>query len=199
MSKKRSSKHVKGQGSLFSDPRSPYWQLSYWNGWRQVRESSRTENREEALVTLQQKLTDVATRKGEGAGPERIKMSALFRLLLDDYRRHDRADLYQAELRIEKHLTPAFGDIRAAKFSSKHIRQYIEARRPNAANGTINRELALVRRAFNLGTLEDPPLVYRVPRIPKLKEDNVREGFLESRKLSADSRCTRPIPLNLFL
>lgn len=35
------------------------------------------------------------------------------------------------------------------------------------------------------GALEDPPLVYRVPRIPNLKEDNVREGFLE-----LDQYCT---------
>jgi len=51
-----------------------------------------------------------------------------------------------------------------------------------AANATINRELAIIRRAYNLGALEDPPLIYRVPRIPKLKEDNIREGFLESRE-----------------
>jgi integrase len=78
-----------------------------------------------------------------------------------------------------KHLDPAFGRIRAVKFSSKHIRQYIEDRKNQAANATINRELALVRRAFNLGALEDPPRVHRVPRIPKLREDNIREGFLE--------------------
>jgi len=48
-----------------------------------------------------------------------------------------------------------------------------------AAPGTVNRELASLRRAYNLGSLEDPPLVYRVPRILSLKEDNVRDGFLE--------------------
>src|SRR4051794_31942393 len=43
----RKPKHIKGQGSLFQDERSPYWQLSYWNGWRQVRESSKTKNKEQ--------------------------------------------------------------------------------------------------------------------------------------------------------
>jgi integrase len=100
-------------------------------------------------------------------------------LLIEDCRRQDKADLYQAQLRIEKHLRPEFGGITAVKLTSKHIREYIEKRKREAANATINRELAIVRRAYNLGALEDPPLVYRVPRIPKLKEDNVREGFLE--------------------
>ena len=165
---KRRTKPTKGQGSVFTDHRSPYWQLRYWNGWTEVRESARTADRKEALDTLQQRLAEVARRKGEGAGPERIKISALLTLLTDDYRRQDKADLYQAQLRIEKHLRPAFGDVTAGKLTSKHIREYIEKRKKNAANATINRELAIVRRAYNLGALEDPPLVYRVPRIPKL-------------------------------
>jgi integrase len=153
--------------------------MSYWNGWRQVRESARTADRKEALETLQQRLTEVAQRKGDGAGPERIKINALLTLLIEDYRRQDKADLYQVQLRVEKHLRPEFGDLKANKLTSRYIREYIERRKREAANATINRELAIVRRAYNLGALEDPPLVYRVPRIPKLKEDNVREGFLE--------------------
>lgn len=178
MSEKK-TKRTKGQGGLFRGKRSSYWQMSYWNGWRQVRESARTTDRKEALGILQERLSEVAKRKGEGAGPERVRVNALLTLLIEDYRRQDRADLYQAELRIAKHLRPQFGDVIASKLTSTHIRGYIEKRKSEAANATINRELALVRRAYNLAALEDPPLVYRVPRIPKLREDNVREGFLE--------------------
>lgn len=180
MSEKRAIRRTKGQGSLFRDDRSPYWQIRYWNGWTEVRESARTADRKDALDKLQQRLSEVAQRKGEGVGPERVKINALLTLLVEDYRRQDKADLYQVQLRIEKHLRQEFGDIRACKLTSRHIRDYIERRKKDAANATINRELAIVRRAYNLGALEDPPLVYRVPRIPKLKEDNVREGFLEA-------------------
>jgi hypothetical protein len=179
MSTKRATKSAKGQGSLFLNDRSSYWQMSYWNGWRQVRESARTADRKQALETLRQRLTEVAQRKGDGTGPERIKINALLSLLIEDYRRQDKADLYQAQLRVEKHLRPEFGDLTANKLTSRRVREYIERRKREAANATINRELAIVRRAYNLGALEDPPLVYRVPRIPKLKENNVREGFLE--------------------
>jgi hypothetical protein len=38
MSKRASP--VKGQGNVYLRPGSPYWQISYWNGWRQEREST---------------------------------------------------------------------------------------------------------------------------------------------------------------
>ena len=42
----------------------------------------------------------------------------------------------------------------------------------------MNRELGLLRRAFQLGYQQDPPLVARVPHFPKLPEGEPRKGFL---------------------
>jgi integrase len=50
---------------------------------------------------------------------------------------------------------------------------------PPAKNGTINRHLALLRRAFNLDKRASPPKVVTVPVIPKLAENNARKGFFE--------------------
>jgi integrase len=58
--------------------------------------------------------------------------------------------------------------------------QYVEKRiKEGAANATINRELAALKRMLNLGAEQTPPIVDRVPNIPMLRENNVRKGFFE--------------------
>ena len=47
------------------------------------------------------------------------------------------------------------------------------------APATVNREMALLRRTFNLGRQGTPPKVLLAPHFPMLTEDNVRTGFLE--------------------
>jgi len=100
--------------------------------------------------------------------------------VVDDYRRNDKADLRKTELRVNRLLKPAFGHLRPAEFTTKALNDYTERRQKlGRKNGTINREFAHLRRAFRLGFQHDPQLVYRLPVIKALKEDNVREGFLE--------------------
>ena len=107
-------------------------------------------------------------------------MEPLLRAVETEYQERDRHTLDRRQTRNKLHLIPAFGEIRAAEFSSSHIKAYVRARRKNnAANATINRELAILGRAFRLAAAEDPPLVARVPQIPRLPEENTREGFLD--------------------
>jgi hypothetical protein len=138
---KRRVKRTKGQGNVFSDPRSPYWQLSYWNGKSQVRKSARTTDHAEAVKLLQRKLAENAG--GKSACPERVYVAALLQLVVDDYRRNDRADLHETEQRVNSLLKPAFGHLRATEFTTKALNDYIGQRQQlGRKNGTINRELA---------------------------------------------------------
>jgi site-specific recombinase XerD len=60
------------------------------------------------------------------------------------------------------------------------LNKYVDERmKEGAANATINREIAVLRRMFRLGYSAYPPKVMRLPKFPHLKEDNVRLGFLE--------------------
>lgn len=63
-----------------------------------------------------------------------------------------------------------------------HINDIETRQKEGRQNATINRELALLRRSFRLGYEHDPQLVFRLPIIKALPEDNVREGFLELEK-----------------
>jgi integrase len=63
-------------------------------------------------------------------------------------------------------------------------------RNEGSANGTINRELAALKRIFNLARTSTPPKVRDVPAFPHLKESPPRKGFVEDRqyeKLTAGS------------
>ena len=60
------------------------------------------------------------------------------------------------------------------------IDQFIRQKQDKGlANASINRYLPALCRAFTLGMEALPPLLYTAPKISKLEEDNVREGFLE--------------------
>jgi len=75
---------------------------------------------------------------------------------------------------VTKHLRPYFGSMQASKLKFGIVQRYIERRQvAGATNATINREISLLRRAFNLTHEPLPPLP------SKLKENNVRKGFFE--------------------
>jgi integrase len=78
---------------------------------------------------------------------------------------------------------PFFGRMRGSDLTTDHVRRYISARRAEGAQpATVNRELALLKRALNLALQCTPPKVRIIPHIPMLKESNVRKGFLHSDK-----------------
>lgn len=76
----------------------------------------------------------------------------------------------------DKHLEPFFGGRLAGRVGTAELDRYIEQRKQGIddeeqerkRNGTINRELTIMKAMFNHASRElDPPLVSRVPRFPK--------------------------------
>lgn len=111
-----------------------------------------------------------------------LKLGSLFDDLLRDYTVNHKKSLAVTTLRVEKHLRPWFGEMRADKLGADDWREYIAARqRQDAANATINLERAGLVRAMNLarqsGKLE------HLPYIPRLKGTAPRSGFLSASQL----------------
>jgi hypothetical protein len=68
----------------------------------------------------------------------------------------------------------------AAQLTTDDVRHHVRQRQTEgAADATINRELATLRRIFKLGLQSTPLKVLPMPVIPMLKENNVRRGFVE--------------------
>jgi integrase len=113
-------------------------------------------------------------------------MHQLCDLLADDYRFKARKSSYDTKLRVDGHLRPFFGAMKAQNLGTRVIRQYVDLRKRHpVAAATINKELSFVRRALRLGAQQDPPLVLRVPHFEMLPTDNIREGTLEHEQYRA--------------
>jgi len=114
-----------------------------------------------------------------------VQMAELFNDLLADYRNNGK-DVPWAERKIRLYLGPEFGHRKARQISTSDIESYKSKRiAASAQNGTINRELAVLKRAFRLGKQQSPPKVNDVPTIKMLKENNIRQGFFEHSEFQA--------------
>src|SRR5262249_1138567 len=75
-------------------------------------------------------------------------------------------------------------DARAQDITTDRITAYVVARQAErAANGTINRELAALKRMFRLADISGK--VAQRPYVPMLREDNARKGFFEAAEFEA--------------
>jgi integrase len=123
-------------------------------------------------------LAEIQTGTFVGPETERTRVHELADDFLREYRINGRKSVDDAEARYNLHLGPFFGVLRAVEVNSALMTRYIESRqREGAKNATINRELAALKRMFNLGRVHRK--VRDTPIFPHLKENNVRKGFLE--------------------
>ena len=164
-------------GSLYQ--RGAVWWLKYHSNGRVYRESSKSEVYADAERLLKRRLGDIVTGKFGGLQPERIKVKQLTDLVLQEYRENGKSSVADVESRLRLHILPQLGAVRLADFGTQHVRRYIALRQQQeAANASINRELAILKRAFSLGVKNDPPLLNRLIYVPMLAENNIRTGFL---------------------
>ena len=96
-------------------------------------------------------------------------------------------DVTRAELSV-RHLQVEFGGMRTTAIDTPKIRAYTRRRlEEGAANATVNRELAALKRMLIMAARCTPPQVNKVPFIFILKENNTHKGFLEHWEFEAIS------------
>lgn len=170
----------RGTGSLYQQKDSAVWWIKYHRNGRSFRESTRTTDKRRATRILAQRLAEISTGTFVGPAHERITVAELAEGLFRDYRINGRKTADDVQTRWKLHLEPFFGSRRVIEVTSDLIARYVDHRqREKAQNATINREMAALKRMFHIGMYSTPPKVLRLPKFPKLAEDNVRKGFLE--------------------
>src|SRR5579863_8802699 len=155
-----------------------YW-IRYWHRGKEFRESSGSTSETVARKLLNARIRETGKRGGKflGAAEERLRFEDFADLLRRDYQVNDRRSLRRIEGAL-KHLRAYFGLDRVVDITSDRVAAYIVQRREDgAANATINRELAALKRAFKIAV--DAERLSRAPHIQMLEEHNARQGFLE--------------------
>lgn len=118
-------------------------------------------------------------RRDSGTLPSgKFAMSTLFDDLLLNFKINRKSPW--ASIVVKAHLRPYFDNMASDRVTTTVIQEYIASRQAKGrSNGTINRELTVLKRAFKLAQQETPPKVAYVPRFPHLTEDPPRKGFFE--------------------
>lgn len=172
---KKPEKRPRGMGSIF--PRGPVYWITYSKDGREFRESSDSHLLSVAKGLLEKRLAEIKTGKFQGLESERLTVGQM----VDDlFRRRRNSELKGAksleweERRWRLHLKAHFENVKAKTVNARFLSQYIAKRREEKAEpASINRELAILRRAFRLYREEIP-----MPIFTLLPEDNARREFL---------------------
>jgi integrase len=110
-------------------------------------------------------------------GPQNTPITDLIDMLLDDYRIRGRRSLPETRYHLEA-VRRLLGGCTVGEVTTAKLRWYVARRLDEGrANATVNRELAALRRAFNLAREDN--LVRQLPMFPTLPERNTRRGFFE--------------------
>jgi len=158
--------------------------------WAAVSRSVETDD-QILLGRVREALAIMGSKEGECY---MISIAELYESLERDWAVNGRKTVRNLKAIWERHLKAVFAHVPAHGLSRDAVMTYIAGRqKEGAANATINRELAALRRMLNLAIEEEK--LRSMPKIRALKERNVRKGFVRESQYPALARATAAIGL----
>lgn len=169
---------ARGTGGVFL--RGTTWYLDYSVDGIRHKESAHTTVKSEAITLLKKRLGQAQAGLIAAGNPD---MALLLDQVAADYKANRRKSTATAERRIG-HLKDRWGKVKAKAFTTSQVHIHIAERTAaQIAPATINRELAILRRAFTLAI--ERQQIASAPTIKALTEDNARQGFFSDAEFSA--------------
>ena len=168
-------------GSIRKHHSSKY-SIRYYDHTRKQREEYGFKTKTAAKRVLA--LREGSKARGEPVTPGHMEFAEAVGDVITHYEVNGLRSLPDAKRRIDKHLLPHFGRRRMTSITTACVRTYqAERQAEGASNGSINREVGLVRRAFRLA--QQAGKLHHRPHTPMLKEAPPRQGFLERAQYEA--------------
>jgi integrase len=162
-----------GQGRVEKQGR--IWHVEYWHDGIRHRESSRSSDRQVALDLLRMRL-DALGKMAPGMY-RKATVADVLKCVLADYELTGKRTVRVMRYHVAT-WTARLGTVPAASVTYATLTTIAqEWQQVGASAATINRRMAALHRAYVLA--ERRSMVLRVPQVPRLREDNVRQGFLE--------------------
>jgi integrase len=169
-------------------PRGPYY-----IGWVDGRGQQRTESTKQkgkpntgtshaaAKRLLAEREAAVAKGANIHAGTGKRLFTECLQDVVVDQEANERRDIRHTRRRIDLHLAPYFAGLRIGEITSARVSAYAAKRKEAGAEAaTINRELALIRRALRLAARNGD--IITAPHVSLLDESrNARQGIIEPR------------------
>jgi len=138
-------------------------------------ESSHSTEKKFADQLLKKRIAEFGVGRPVGAQVDKIKLGALLDGVVNDYVNNNRRSLRRVKVACD-HLITYFKDAPAIAVTESRIERYkADRKQAGAANASINRELATLRRGFRLARKQ----LSAVPEIRLLTEAPPRAGFLD--------------------
>lgn len=178
-------KRQRGTGSIHLPPESTIWAYQIYVNGKRERGTTGQRNKRAAEAFVSRKLAEYSVGLSS-PDVEKISVTKLVESVLLRNKNNGNESVGDDESRWRNHLKPVFEHLRAPQVSSELIDRYVNRRKSQKTrsgtppeNGTINRELALLKSAFYHGMEQTPPTVRFVPHFNMLEENNIRRGFVQ--------------------
>ena len=166
---------MRGMGRIFK--RGPVYWIAYSYRGKEYRESSRSETESQARKLLKKRIGETNAGTFIGPNEERLTFEGIADMLLTDYQINGKRSIPTLRGLI-RHLSDSFAMTRAVDITADRIAAYIARRQlEKAANASINRELAALKRMFNLAVRARR--LNHAPYVAMLAENNARQGFVD--------------------
>jgi integrase len=159
--------------------RGAFYQIRYYRNGQRIEESTGFTNYDEARDLLKKREGAIADGVPITAKSTRLTFDDAVKDVINDYAINGKKSKDDLERRITLHLTPVFGGRTLNSITTADFRAFAGKRlEAGAMPAGVNRELAILKRAFRLA-VESDRYLGRVPKIPMLQERNVRQGFFD--------------------